>query len=359
MRLDHGSGTGLGCDSLEKLWLASAANEMFNLHELGSEGDLLTNPTFGAWIEHIEEAWRSGITSMTFSTSGATGRPKRCTHDAGHLHTEAEFLSDLFRDRQRIVSLIPAHHAYGFLFSALLPDALAVEHLDATYLSPGDLARSLAPGDLVVTFPERWQWLERSLAVWPMDVEGVVSTAPCPQGLIAALHDRGLAGMTEVYGTSETAGVAVRRWPEPSYRLMSHWRFAERDSDVAPMVVHRSGRRYPLPDDLRTQDDDRFQLLGRRDGAVQVGGVNVYPNQVAAQLGEHPGVRSAAARLMRPEEGRRLKAFIVPEAGIEEATLREDLRAWMESTLPTPARPAALTFGPHLPVGRTGKPADW
>ncbi len=357
--ISSGAGEGLGCDSLERLWLASAVNEMFHLHEAGGEDGLFADTTFGAWIEQVEAAWQSGVASVTFTSSGTSGRPKRCAHSADALSTEIAFLAELFRNRRRVVSLVPPHHAYGFLFAGLLPDALGVDHVDATKLGPAEIARSLAPGDLVVTFPDRWRWLERSLLNWPEDVAGVVSTAPCPRDLIAALFERGLAAMTEVYGSSETAGVAVRRWPEFSYSLMPHWRFVEPVSEDAPEIVHRSGRRLLLPDRVRPRGGGRFELAGRLDGAVQVGGVNVYPDRVAARLRDRPGVKDAAVRLMRPEEGVRLKAFIVPEVGADLTALQMELNAWIDSVLPTAERPTALTFGDRFPRGTMGKSADW
>ncbi|MDP4004841.1 AMP-binding protein [Methylobacterium sp. NEAU K] len=332
---------------------------MFHLYEAGGEDGLLADATFGAWIEHVEAARSSGVASITFSSSGTSGRPKRCSHTADALRTETAFLGELFRDRRRVVSLVPAHHAYGFLFAALLPDALGVDHVDATKLSPAEITRYLAPGDLVVTFPDRWRWLERSLPGWPEDVAGVVSTAPCPPDLIAALCERGLSAMTEVYGSSETAGVAVRRWPEVSYVLMPHWHFVEPISEDAPEVVHRSGRRLTLPDRIRLRDGNRFELAGRQDGAVQVGGINVYPDRVAARLRERLGVRDAAVRQMRPDEGSRLKAFIVPDVGADPTALRTDLYAWIDGALAVAERPMALTFGPRLPTGMMGKCADW
>lgn len=359
LQISAGTRDGLGCDSLESLWLASAVNEMFHLYEADGEDGLLADATFGAWIEHIEAAWRSGVASVTFTSSGTSGRPKRYAHTVDALRTEAAFLGELFRDRRRVVSLVPTHHAYGFLFTALLPDVLGVDYVDATKLGPAEIARSLAPGDLVVTFPDRWRWLERSLLGWPENVAGVVSTAPCPRDLIAALCERGLSAMTEVYGSSETAGVAVCHWPEVSYSLMPHWHFVEPVSEDAPEIVHRSGRRLALPDRIRLREGSRFELSGRHDGAVQVGGINVYPDQVAKRLRERPGVREAAVRLMRPEEGSRLKAFIVPEAGVDMKALRANLYVWVDSVLPVAERPTAITFGSCLPKGVMGKSADW
>jgi long-chain acyl-CoA synthetase len=358
-RIGSDTASGLGCDSLETLWLASAVNEMFHLHGASGEEKLLSDATFGDWIDRIEAAWRSGVVMITFTTSGTTGRPKRCPHTAETLHVEASFLGNLFRSRRRIVSLVPSHHAYGFLFTALLPDVLGVPHLDATHLAAADLNHRLEPGDLLVTFPDRWRWLERSLGVWPSDVEGIVSTAPCPPDLIESLRQGGLSAMTEVYGSSETAGVAVRRWPEATYRLMPYWRLVEPVSEDLPEIMHQNGRRLPLPDRITHQGGDRFKLAGRLDGAVQVGGINVFPAFIADRLSKQPGVRDAAVRLMRSDEGTRLKAFIVPEPDTDLTALRSNLQTWIGATLPVAERPMAITFGTSLPIGMMSKAADW
>jgi long-chain acyl-CoA synthetase len=96
----------------------------------------------------------------------------------------------------------------------------------------------------------------------------------------------------------------------------------------------------------------------RRDAAVQVGGVNVFPERVRQVLIEHPQVVDAAVRLMRPDEGLRLKAFVVPrpDAG---AGFTQELRAWIDTRLAAPERPKAITLGQQLPRGQLGKAADW
>jgi long-chain acyl-CoA synthetase len=124
--------------------------------------------------------------------------------------------------------------------------------------------------------------------------------------------------------------------------------------------------RYPLQDKLEWDEvagdaRRRFRPAGRIDQAVQVGGTNVFPAYVADVLRMHPAVRDAAVRLMRPDEGRRLKAFIVPHPDREcdPAALRDTLAAWVGERLATAERPAAWNFGARLPRQASGKPADW
>ncbi len=48
---------------------------------------------------------------------------------------------------------------------------------------------------------------------------------------------------------------------------------------------------------------------------MQVAGINLYPERIAGIIREYPGVAEAEVRLMRPDEGDRLKAFIVMDGG--------------------------------------------
>ena len=103
-----------------------------------------------------------------------------------------------------------------------------------------------------------------------------------------------------------------------------------------------------------------FRPAGRRDGAVVVGGSNVFPERVRAVLCSHPDVADAAVRLMRPDEGERLKAYVVPRHSRgDNERLRAELWSWLGARLAAPERPGAIELGPALPVGASGKSADW
>ena len=354
----------LGGDSLDMLQVSSAVNEMFHLHEAGFETKLLQAATFADWLVIIEDAWKHGVEHITVTTSGSTGQPRHCTHAFASLDLETAFLADRFSSRSRIVAHTPAHHIYGILFAALLPDRLEVPIIDlqaaSTSVSVSDTDRSgLHAGDLVVSFPDGWQWIDRNIHTIPPGVEGVSSTAPCPRNLIESLMTRRLSGFVEVYGSSETAGIGTRVWPEARYRLMPHLRLLPASPDQPTALQHRSGRQVELMDQLHFFDEASFLITGRKDGCVQVGGVNVSPLLIEQRLLQLPGVAEAAVRLMRADEGNRLKCFIVPRAGQDagplEHTVREQIASW-----PTAAeRPRAIQCGSALPRNSAGKLADW
>ena len=354
-RITGGESIDLGCDSLEALWLSSAACEMFDLADAGRHQALAASDYYGEWLDIIEGAWHNGLSSITFSTSGSTGTPKRCTHGFAGLDAEASHFASLFAARRRVLALVPAHHIYGFLFTALLPDKL-----DAECLTDGPAIEALAAlqsGDLVIGFPERWLWIERVVRRFDADILGVTSTAPCPRNLVEALIKSGLDGLTEIYGSSETAGIGTRRWPETAYRLLPRWGFAVKDGHDE--LADSFGGFAAFPDAIRRIGADTFIPIGRIDGAVQVGGINIYPEQIAAALCGRPGVAEAAVRLMRLEEGLRLKAFIVADGSIEQEALLAMLTGWLAEMTEPVARPVDFRFGARLPRNALGKLTDW
>jgi hypothetical protein len=117
-----------------------------------------------------------------------------------------------------------------------------------------------------------------------------------------------------------------------------------------PFFVARRLRRV-----LRWADDRHFWPGERRAGAVQVGGVNVFPGAVRALLRGHPAVKDVAVRLHDFSGQPRLKAYVVPWPEADPGTLAEHLRQWAAERLPAAARPAHVAVGLALPVNAEGK----
>jgi 4-coumarate--CoA ligase (photoactive yellow protein activation family) len=342
----------LGADSLELMGMATALAEA--LHLDGADDRMLAAPQLARWIDAAARGLAADGSRLTFRTSGSSGSPKRCTHALAVLLQETRALAALFPDRRRILCAVPAHHIYGFLFTVLLPRALGIDTvLDLRGAGPAALAGMLRPGDLVVAHPLWWEALARRDPVFPADVAGTTSTAPCPDALALRLADAGLR-LVQVYGSSETAGVGWRERADAPFALFPYWREAGQDS-LARTMPDGTTQHYPLQDRLDWSAPDRFRPAGRIDHAVQVGGSNVFPAYVADVLKLHPQVLDAAVRLMRPDEGARLKAFEVARAGLDAAALAD----WCGARLATPERPAAFTFGTRLPRQAGGKPGDW
>ncbi len=319
--------------------------------------------SLGDWVDIAHAGLERYSGQLSFRTSGSSGSPKDCSHALPALLQESVQHARLFAGRRRILSAVPSHHIYGFLFNLLLPRALGLDAgavLDIRGSSPAWLARGAQPGDLVIGHPAFWQAVGRAVPRLPPDVIGVTSTAPCPDDVSEAVEAAGIARLVHIYGSSETAGIGWREsWREP-YRLFDHWTFAPDGTNG--LLRHASdGMQHAVAcqDRLERLGTDTFRVGERLDDAVQVGGVNVFPARVATVLCRHPGVAFAAVRLMRPEEGTRLKAFVVPAAGTAGEALRAGLTRWIDSQLSVPERPKAIRMGERLPVAASGKLSDW
>ena len=355
----------LGCDSLELLQLGTALSQALHLHASGIEDYLLTTRTLGGWLDVATTGLDRYAAAMTFHTSGSTGTAKACAHGLAALREEAQLHAQLLFDRRRVLCAVPSHHIYGFLFGVLLPQELGLPadaFVDLRASTPAWLARGAEPGDLVVGHPEFWNAVGRTVPALPPDVVGVTSSGPIADATCDAVQAIGLARLVHVYGASETAGLGVRASPREPYTLLPWWRFEE--GAEGPRVVRwlpeGGGQVHTLPDHVERITERSFHVGPRRDDAVQVGGVNVYPARVRDVLRRHPAVHDAAVRLMRPEEGVRLKAFVVPKDGAgapQDIVLQ--LWAWIDRELAPPERPKALRLGTALPMTPEGKAADW
>jgi long-chain acyl-CoA synthetase len=358
----------LGADSLDLMGLASALETMLHLRHPGTDAGasadlapLLVQTRLADWVLAARAGLERDGSALTFRTSGSSGAPKPCTHALALLWQEVGALAALCGGRRRIVSLVPSHHIYGFLFTVLLPRRLGLEDVcDLRGHAPGALAAQLRPGDLVIGYPDLWRVFGYSGAVLPPDVVGVTSTAPCPPDVARAALGTGLARLVQVYGSSETAGVGWRDEPDGDYTLFSYWAQAEQPGRLARQRPDGTRGVTALQDRLLWTAPGRFRPDGRIDEAVQVGGANVFPGYVADVLKLHPAVLDASVRAMRPDEGQRLKAFVVLHEGITgDAALRAALQDWLGERLSAPECPAAYTFGPGVPRGASGKLADW
>lgn len=340
---------GLGLDSLERLNALGAVAHVFGL----DDATLDTAPprTVGAWIDMVMRQHASGNGRITVQTSGSTGRPRSCVHAAADLLGETRFLATRFAECRRVVALVPAHHIYGMIWTAMLPAMLQIPVVVREVGAP----LALSAGDLVVAVPDQWQALARIGRGFPPNVVGVSSGGPLDDGLAADLLAGGLARLVDIYGSSETGGIAMREMPAAAYTLLPRWRLVP-DTDDGWQLEDDRGGRHALPDHVEPVGDRGLRPTGRRDGAVQVGGHNVWPERVADMLRAVDGVADAAVRL---HSDGRLKAFVVPVGNVDLSELAGRIDCATARMLTVPERPKHLRFGTALPRNGMGKLTDW
>ncbi|MBA3947369.1 MAG: non-ribosomal peptide synthetase, partial [Herpetosiphonaceae bacterium] len=114
-------------------------------------------------------------------------------------------------------------------------------------------------------------------------------------------------------------------------------------------------RLYRTGDLVRRLPDGQLEYLGRLDHQVKLRGFRIELGEIEAVLARHPAVHACVvmAREDRPGD-QRLVAYIVVQTG-QEPPAMEQLRAWLQPTLPEYMLPAAFVFLEHLPLTPNGK----
>lgn len=313
---------------------------------------------------------------LIFETSGSTGVPRSFAYSPDVLQEEAEALRPYFADRKRVVSVVPMRHIFGYVMGAVLPDRLGIAKLHLPPLPVAELFDTLRPGDLLVAFPLFWQAVLERFTIRGTrvaDLVGLTASSPCPPEIIDALTSPSPSGdapycssLMEIYGSTETSAIGIRVSPELPYSLLPVWdRVPIAGNSFGIARVRADGSReegVPLPDEIIWHGERFLTPVKRKDNAVQVGGINVYPFRVAEIIRLHPVVKDCAVRLMRPDEGVRLKAFIVPEdsvAPMGKSVFGQEFKTWLHERLQPAEMPKSITLGTRLPVTATGKSSDW
>ena len=357
------SSAGLALDSLACMQLATAAAVWCNAYDAGFEDQFLAKRNAPGWAQAMHRARNAGASGITFSTSGSTGKRQHIRHADDSLVDEAQTWAQFFRASafpvSRVVTLVPCHHIFGFIWGVLLPKALGVPVLDASH----EALPELLAGDLLVGVPDQWQWLAGSVRSEPAWVQGVSSTAPMP----TQLHQRlvisegkaspWLARLLQIYGSTQTGGIAWRDDPGAPYTLAPG---RSRNTGSGLELLLPDGRLVPLElqDEVRWTSINQFELLRRTDSCVQVGGHNVSTVWVREQLLTYPAVKDASVRLDTASSISRLKAFVVLKV-LADPSQQAAFQGWAMNYLPWYAALSSICYGAELPRNAMGKPSDW
>lgn len=169
------------------------------------------------------------------------------------------------------------------------------------------------------------------------------------------------ARITHVFAATESGtafSVSDGRAGFPTSLLESGRTGARIDVRNSRLFVHNPGSSAAGADgfvstgDVVEVRDNRVFFLGRDTGAVNVGGQNVWPEQVEKVLREHPDVHDARVT-SQPSSlaGNLLIADVVTGGGVTAG----QLRAWVRERAPLSHVPAQVRFAEELVTGATGK----
>lgn len=292
---------------------------------------------------------------INFFTSGSSGIPKNCIHSQEMIKEETEGVSFLFSTISRIVSTVPSHHSYGFIFGLQLSKLMNIRVLSKPPVPFPEWDEILKPGDLLVTFPLFLKYMIDIGFMFPEGITVLTSTSPCPDNVFEEIYKRGAEKVIEIYGSSETGAIGFRESAGSPFFLFPFWNYEERGGEMTEISRKATSLKSELPDIVRTKGERIFSVIERKDHAVKIAGINVYPLKIEKLLKKHTDIKDVVVR----SGGDRLKAFIVLREDVDEKAAKKSIHDYMKSVLTAHEMPKNIVFGSHLPLTPFGKKADW
>lgn len=301
---------------------------------------------------------------LSLFTGGSTGRPKAWTKTAANLLGEAAYLADRFGFgvEDVFVSTVPVNHIYGLLFSLLAPLLAGSRVMAGRVYLPAEVVRALDDSGctVLVSGPAHYRALRRADLVAPR-LRLAFSSGGMLDGEDGARFEAQTGkGVTEVYGSTETGGVATRcraegevdwtpfepvRWEVGNEQLMVDSPF------VSPELKPGIGGTFATGDRACATEEGRFALLGRVDGIVKVAGERVDLLEVEQKIRSLSGVADAHV-LAEPVDTARsneLVALVVYPGSVDE--LRERVAEKLEPF----AMPRRFVVVDRIPTTAVGK----
>jgi acyl-coenzyme A synthetase/AMP-(fatty) acid ligase len=294
-------------------------------------------------------------------TSGSTGTPVPHEKTFGSLiacvQVEAQRLGLPERPPHAIVATVPPQHMYGLESSVLLPLASGHALCAERPFYPADICAALGAVPrprVLVTTPLHLRALMASELELPAIDLIVSATAPLAAQLASQVEERCATRLLEIYGTTETGSIAVRRptascewhlWPGVTFETRAGETWAQGGHIAQPTR---------LLDVLELTAADRFLLHGRIADLVNIAGKRSSLAYLNHQLNSIPGVLDGAFFHGEAADAHatvtRVGACVVAP-GLDAAAITQELRRRIDPVfLPRP-----LLLVSDLPRTTTGK----
>ncbi|MHA2937293.1 AMP-binding protein [Vibrio sp. RC27] len=237
-------------------------------------------------------------------TSGSTGFPKKITKSLAVLEREAGVLDDLFgtiTDVTHVVGSVSHFHIYGFLFRIVWP-LLSGRIFQRQLITNADvLSRLTSPTTALIASPVMLEHLVSEGAEFSA---GIVFSSGGPLQYKTSQETRALSGLLpiEIFGSSETGGVAWRRQAslEQDWELLpgiSYRQDSERLKIVSPFIDEPG--EYVTDDSVSSIDETHFRLLGRQDRVVKLAEKRVSLTAIERSVEMLPEIESAVVITMQ------------------------------------------------------------
>lgn len=310
------------------------------------------------WVDPDPEA-----EGLVVFTSGSTGVPSAIPKRLRQLFDEVKTLEATFGHRlgadARLFSTVSHQHIYGLLFSVLWPIATGRALTPRRLEYPEELEQALGLAPCVlISSPAHLKRLPDA-APWKTQLRAVFSSGgPLPED--GAARAKAVLGHQpiEVFGSSETGGIAWRQGTQSSWSALSGVEFRRSSAGTLELrSPHLVDQAWFTTADRIELTGDTFKLLGRTDRIAKI-----EEKRVSLELIERTACSTglvSEAKAVVIEGARIALGLVVVLTGQGRALERKDLidrlKAALEVAVERVALPRRFRFVDALPANAQGK----
>jgi len=297
-------------------------------------------------------------------TGGSTDTPKVWAKTPRNMFAEARYQAaalGISRD-DIFLSTVPPNHIYGLLFSVLVPFVSSARILNGIYAFPREIFRAVEDyrATIMVSVPVHYRVLNTD-ALKRYELRMALSSA----GVLAkedalSFRERTRLDVVEVYGSTETGGIATRRrFPDgEAWHPMDPvaWKIREgklcvSSTFLSPNLPRGDDGFFMTADCVDPDGDHRFILRGRVDDIVKIGGKRVDMSAVQAKLKQIPGVRDAVVVAIPAGRGRQNELAALVATDLDAPQVKRHL-AKVSEAYAVPRRVVVVNKIPMTLVGK-------
>jgi acyl-CoA synthetase (AMP-forming)/AMP-acid ligase II len=306
-----------------------------------------------------------GMDWVHLFTGGSTGAPKMWRKSVRNLLAETISIIEHYsiRETDRLVATVSPCHIYGLLYAILTPLMANAAVASQNPSFPGEIEAVVrqSRASVLISVPAHYRALNgHSFA--PRSLRLAFSSA----GMLAQEDAEAFSvqtgiGIAEVYGSTETGGIAarVRADGETDFKpyatvdvCIEAEHLKVRSDYLSPGLTLCPQDYFTVGDRVADAGNGRFRLLGRADGIVKVGGNRVDLEVVRQTIKRYPGVRDALVISLPMGQGRENRILALVEADLDAAVLNKALMRDLEPH----ARPRGIKVVAQMPLTAAGKP---
>jgi len=297
-------------------------------------------------------------------TGGSTGAPRMWTKTVRNLLAESLSIVAHYglASSDRLVATVSPNHIYGLLYTVLAPLLASASVAPETPSFPAEVESVVKESNasILVSVPAHYHGLNGH-PLTPCSLRlGISSGGKLAVEDAAAFTQQTGADVAEIYGSTETGGIAqrVRATGQRNFQpcpgidiTINANRLKVRSDYLSPGLPLDAEGFFTVGDRVRADGGNRFELLSRQDGIVKVSGRRVDLEAVRESLKRRPGITDALAIAFPVGRGRENLVVAIVEGSpdtVDIASLRlDDLELY--------ARPRYIKLVDKIPLTPAGK----